>query len=96
MKPNNKELYNSDVTKEDLNALGSKTENQRSAQQGDDAQLSNREKPVDFTGKNLDVPGRVSANENTKRLNDEENNLHSQGSGHNDHLEDNANHSPKA
>lgn len=95
MKTDNKTPYNPNVTEEDLNTLGEKAENIHSAKQGDDKQLENREKPVDFTGKNLDVPGRISSNENTKRLNDEENRLHSQGSGHNDHLEDNPNHSPK-
>lgn len=50
---------------------------------------------MDFSGENLDIPGRVKLNKNTTRLDDEENKLHSQGSGHNDHLEDNANHSPK-
>ena len=94
MKTKDNNTYNSEITKEDLEALGEKTQNIRNAQQGDDAQLSNRVKPVDFAGKDLDIPGSVPQNKNTTRLDDEENKLHAQGSGHNDHLEDNPNHSP--
>ncbi|NNE31218.1 MAG: hypothetical protein HKN40_02490 [Winogradskyella sp.] len=92
MKEKKKEKYNSDITKEDLNALGNKKNTPRDDYKGDDKQLQNRERPVDFTGKNLDVPNRDIANTNKKTLKDEENELYSQGSGHNDHLEDSDNH----
>ncbi len=88
--------YNADITNEDLNTLGPKTQHQRQSQQGDDSQLANREKPVDFSGSDLDVPGRSLPKDRApSKLKDEENQLHSQGSDHNDHLEDHPNHSPK-
>lgn len=89
---NQKKTYNSEVTKEDVNKLGERTIEQKDDRQGDDAQLNTREKPVDFTGKNLDVPGRDLPKTNPTTLKDEENQLYSQGSGHNDHLEDAENH----
>ena len=85
---NDNKDYNSDITKEDLNALGDKTKNIRK-DKGDDAQLENRERKVDFTGKNLDVPGRnLPSNRPGDKLKDEENQLYSQGSAHNSNLED--------
>ena len=88
--------YDANITQEDLNTLGSKTQQQRNSQQGDDRQFANRENPVDFTGSELDVPGRTLPKDRPpSKVKDEENQLHSQGSGHNDHLEDNPNHSPK-
>lgn len=88
--------YNAEITQEDLNALGAQTQNQRTSQQGDDKQLTQREKAVDFSGADLDVPGRTLPKDRAaSSLKDEENQLHSQGSGHNDHLEDHPNHSPK-
>lgn len=93
MKKEENKTYNSDVTKEDLNALGERKQNERTSQLGDDAQLANREKSVDFTGKDLDIPGRNSKpSQQSSKLKDEENELYSQGSGHNDHLEDADNH----
>lgn len=50
-------IYNSDITKEDLNTLGDKKGNLRN-DAGDDRLLKDREKNVDFTGKELDVPNR--------------------------------------
>lgn len=87
-KDNETKNYNPKITEQDKNKLGERTVQQRTDQQGDDAQLSDREKPVDFTGKQLDVPGRTLPSERNTKLKDEENQLYSQGGGHNDHLED--------
>ncbi|WP_452224451.1 hypothetical protein [Lacinutrix chionoecetis] len=90
---NEDKKYNSNITKEDKKALGEETQNKRTNNLGDDSQLSNREKPVDFAGKDLDIPGRNAVKKhNSTTLRDEENQHHSQGSGHNDHLEDAENH----
>lgn len=48
--------YNADITKEDLNALGEKVKNTRT-DAGDDQQLNERDKKVDFSGADLDIPG---------------------------------------
>lgn len=57
---------------------------------GDDDQLKNREKPVDFEGKDLDIPGRdLPENRTKKTLKDEENQLYSQGGPGNENLEEN-------
>lgn len=46
---------------------------------GDDTQLDKREKPVDFTGNDLDIPGRTLPKDQTKKqLKDEENQLYSE------------------
>lgn len=84
--------YNSDVTQEDLNALGAKKEHLRS-DQGADQPLKDRERDVDFAGKDLDVPGRDLPSQKTKKtLKDEENQLYGQGGPGNDGLEQNNNH----
>ena len=71
--------YNSDITKDDLQALGERTKNIRT-DGGDDKLLKNRTKDVDFAGKDLDVPGRKSPNATKKSsIKDEENQLYSQG-----------------
>ena len=86
------ETYNSDVTKEDLQALRERTENTRS-DGGDDKMLRDRTKDVDFAGKDLDVPGRTLPNAKTKSsINDEENQLYSQGGSGNENLERNTDH----
>lgn len=73
-----KENYNSEVTQEDMDALGSKG---LSMDTGDDRLLEKRKKKVDFTGKELDVPGRDTQNNaKTQNLSDEENTLFGQGS----------------
>ena len=82
---NSKADYNSDVTEEDLSALGEKTKNTRT-DGGDDIQLINRNNDVDFAGKDLDVPGR-SLPKNQINLKDEENQLYSQGGSENENLE---------
>ncbi|MGJ8592978.1 MAG: hypothetical protein ACSHXF_10540 [Aquaticitalea sp.] len=57
---------------------------------GDDEQLKNRKRPVDFEGKDLDVPGRdLPENRSKKQLKDEENQLYSQGGPGNENLEEN-------
>ncbi|UZO80089.1 hypothetical protein NBT05_14175 [Aquimarina sp. ERC-38] len=79
--------YNPEITKEDINALGDRTGNLHN-DQGQDQELLNRNEPVDFEGKELDVPGRTTPeNRNTLNLKDEENQLYSQGGPGNDHLE---------
>lgn len=85
----NKGKYNSDITKEDLNALGEKTKHLRT-DGGQDTYLENREKPVDFEGKDLDIPGRGQSKAKADgNLSDEENRHHSLGSSDNSHLENN-------
>jgi hypothetical protein len=87
-----KEKYNSDITKDDLQALGEKTKNNRT-DQGDDRMLQEREKDVDFSGEDLDVPGRnLPKNKTQKKLKDEENQLYSQGGSGNEDLERNTEH----
>lgn len=67
----------SKVTKEDLEALGPKSAN-LSDDGGDDEQLLNREKPVDFTGKQMDVPGsELDDAQESVGSEDEENNFYS-------------------
>lgn len=79
--------YNSDITSDDLQALGDKQENLRN-DNGEDRILKNRINQVDFSGNNLDVPGRVKVkNQTKKKLKDEENQLYSLGSGDNENLE---------
>lgn len=95
MKKEKENNYNSDVTKEEVENLKGLRE-QRTDRKGDDSQLEDRERPVDFTGKDLDVPGRHNKKSDRTDLKDEENHLYSQGSGHNDHLEDAANHHPES
>lgn len=89
---NKNKAYNANVTKEDLRKLGKRKVDQRRDHKGGDIQLENRTKPVDFTGKNLDVPDRTNSSKRATKIKDEENQLYSQGSGHNDHLEDADNH----
>ena len=75
----------SDVTQEDLQALGPKD---LSLDMGEDEELlKNRVWPVDMAGQDLDVPGSEEASDNTEEtLEDEENDFYSLGG---DRLEDN-------
>lgn len=92
MSEKKEKTYNSDITKEDLNPLGEKTKNTRT-DQGDDQQLKEREKDVDFAGSDLDVPGRnLPKNKTQKTVEDEENQLYSQGGSENEDLERNRDH----
>lgn len=85
MKENSKK-YNSEITKEDLKALGDKTGNLRN-DNGDDELLKNKV-TTDFSGKELDVPGRKTRKNVTKKnIKDEENQLYSIGSDDNENLE---------
>ncbi len=79
--------YNPEITKEDKQALGDKAGNLKT-DMSDDELLKNREKDVDFTGKDLDVPGRELPSDKTKKtLKDEENSLYGQGGSGNEDLE---------
>jgi len=88
-KTDKKTDYNSDLTKEDEYALGAKTKSLRT-DGGQDTHLRKRTNPVDFEGKDLDIPGREQAKPTSeKRLNDEENRHHSLGSSQNSNLKNN-------
>jgi hypothetical protein len=66
-----------DVTKEDLYALGGKD---LSMDLGDDEELNHRVHPVDFSGKDLDIPGaELDDEDEQKGSEDEENNSYSIG-----------------
>lgn len=83
MKDKNKK-YNPEVTEEDLKALGEKSENIHH-DNGEDELLENRVYPADFSGKDLDVPGRDMAEKrDRKTLKDEENELFSESTSHDD------------
>lgn len=82
--------YDSNISEHDKDLLGKKDKNLRT-DGGDDLLLddANREEPVDFEGKDLDIPGRVlPEDQSKKRLKDEENQLYSQGGPGNDNLEE--------
>lgn len=84
--------YDSDITQEDLNALGTRIKNTRT-DLGDDQQLNKRKRDVDFAGSGLDVPGRnLPNNKTSKTVKDEENQLYSQGGSGNEDLERNRDH----
>lgn len=66
-----------DVTDEDLEALGPKD---LSMDMGDDEQLKHRTRPVDFSAKDLDIPGsELDDEQEEKGSEDEENNSYSLG-----------------
>lgn len=78
--------YDSDLNKQDKDILNQKNIHKDG---GADEQLRDRKKEVDFTGKDLDIPGRDTTNRNEGgALNDEENRLHSQGGPRNENLEE--------
>jgi len=76
----------SDVTKEDLEALGP---SDLSLDMGDDEQLKHRQHPVDFSGEDLDVPG-AELDDDSEAIGheDEENNPYSLGSDKHDDLDE--------
>ena len=81
--------YDSNVTKHDKELLGDKHKNLRN-DGGDDQQLIDRPQPVDFEGKDLDIPGRTLPEDRSKdKLKDEENQLYSQSDLNNDTYEGN-------
>lgn len=74
-----------DVTKEDLQALNA----EENSFEGDDAVLEGRSYPVDFAGKDLDVPGaQLDDREEEIGDEDEENNLYSLGGENHEDLEE--------
>ncbi|MEM5566164.1 hypothetical protein WNY78_13675 [Psychroserpens sp. AS72] len=84
--------YNPEITEDDKKALGDKTGNLKTELSEDDI-LKNRERPADFTGKNLDIPGRtLPKNRSNSELKDEENQLYSQGGESNESLEQTTEH----
>lgn len=88
---NKSQKYDSDVSKDEKQQLGKKNKNLRT-DGGDDSQLddSHRSHPVDFEGKDLDIPGRTLPEDRSKKqLKDEENQLYSQGGSDNNALEEN-------
>jgi hypothetical protein len=77
--------YNSEVTQEDMDALRKKG---LSMDSGDDRLLQNRKKRIDFSGDDLDVPGRNDINLTPSAgITDEENSLFGQGGEQNENLE---------
>ena len=88
-KENATSSYDSNITKDDLKALGEDVENNIRQDGGDDVALDNRKEKVDFSGKDLDIPGRSAASKKTtNRITDEENMLFSQGGESNENLEE--------
>ncbi|GAA0871124.1 hypothetical protein GCM10009117_02690 [Gangjinia marincola] len=84
-KKNNDLPYNPEFTAQDKKILGEK-QNHIRRDNGDDRQLLERENKVDFEGETLDVPSKQQPIAKNP-INDEENRLHSQGSEHNENLE---------
>ncbi|MCB0382416.1 MAG: hypothetical protein KDD05_03720 [Psychroserpens sp.] len=83
-KENKQNTYNPEITEADKLALGDTDGNLKKGL-SDDTLLKKREKEIDFTGKDLDVPGRNTKSK--RKLKDEENQLYSQGSADNENLE---------
>lgn len=78
--------HDSDVTFEDLEALGPEN---LSMDMGDDEQLKHRNRPVDFSGKDLDVPGsELDDDKEEVGSEDEENNSYSLGGDNHEDLEE--------
>jgi hypothetical protein len=76
----------SDLTKEDRRALGTDGLN---SDEGDDDQLRNRVTPVDFAGKDLDIPGSELDDASEEiGAEDEENNSYSLGGDNHEDLEE--------
>jgi hypothetical protein len=79
-----------EVTNEDLEALGPKD---LSMDMGDDEQLKHRTRPVDFSGKDLDVPGsELDDEQEEKGSEDEENNSYSLGGDGKENLDEGQEH----
>ncbi|WP_026450007.1 hypothetical protein [Aequorivita capsosiphonis] len=84
-KKKDENLYNPDITEHDKDILSQKNVH---GDGGDDQQLRDRKKKVDFAGKDLDVPGRNQAKKSKTGFRDEENQLFSQGGEDNNELEE--------
>jgi hypothetical protein len=79
-----------DVTEEDMEALGPKD---LSMDGGEDEQLKHRNRPVDFTGEDLDVPGtELDDDQEATGMEDEENNIYSLGGDEKNNLEEGQEH----
>lgn len=84
LKPTKKNPY--DVTDEDLEALGPED---LSMDMGDDEQLKHRDRPVDFSAQDLDVPGsELDDDKEELGSEDEENNSYSLGGDNHEDLEE--------
>lgn len=80
----NTKTSTNNLTDEDLQALGKKTKNLRS-DGADDQQLKKRDKEVDFTASELDIPGsELDDGQERRGSEDEENNHYSLGTEHNE------------
>ena len=81
--------YNSEITEQEKEMLNQENLHNDG---GDDENLVERERDIDFTGNDLDVPGSDQAkkNQGSSGLKDEENDLYSQGGNNNDLEEDNS------
>ena len=87
MKTDIKSNAESNINKQDLQNLGDKAGNLR-RDGGDDQFLNERQEKVDFSGLDLDVPGRkLPDDRDPSKAKDEENQLYSQGGDGNGHLE---------
>lgn len=85
-KKENDKKYNPEVTEEDLKTLGKKGQSMDSQA---DRVLEDREREVDFTGKDLDIPtGDKNIFDNNKKIKDEENRYHSLGGERKEQLEE--------
>jgi len=81
-----RERNESDLTREDYEALGPRD---LSLDGGDDEELKHRTRPVDFAGRDLDIPGsELDDNSEVLGSEDEENNGYSLGGDANSNLED--------
>lgn len=81
---------NFDVTEEDMEALGPKD---LSMDMGDDEQLKHRNRPVDFTGEDLDIPGsELDDDQEEVGSEDEENNSYSLGGDDKNNLDESQEH----
>lgn len=84
LKPAKKNPY--DVTDEDMEALGPED---LSMDMGDDEQLKHRNRPVDFSAKDLDIPGsELDDDKEEVGSEDEENNSYSLGGDNHEDLEE--------
>lgn len=84
-KETKEKTYNSELTQLDKDILNQKNIHNDG---GADEQLRNREKEVDFTGNDLDIPTGEKTNAQTTGIKDEENKLYSQGGSRNNNLEE--------
>jgi len=78
-------IYDANITEEDSSAIGKKG---LRADSKDDRLLLDRKEPIDFQGKDLDVPGPTESKWRPKNsITDEENTIYSLGGEHHQDLE---------